>query len=192
MMEAVAAATRARGSRLAALVNNASTFEYDTVQTMTPASWAQHIDGNLRGPLFLSQMFAQAAAGHDGDHDGGHDDGCIINILDNKVRAPNPDYFSYTISRIGMAGATEVLALALAPRIRVCGVAPGITLVSGAQTEEEFERAHRANPLGRGCTVDQIAGAVRFILATPSMTGQVLVIDGGQSLAKPPRDVAYL
>lgn len=177
-------AARRRGSRLTALVNNASQFDYDTLDRMTADSWDRHIDVNLRAPIFLTRRFAAAVA--DGD------DGCVINILDNRIAAPNPDYFSYGVAKLGLSAATGTLALALAPRLRVCGIAPGITLVSGDQTAEAFRMAHRANPMRRGCTVDQIAMAVRFILGARSLTGQTIVIDGGQSLENPGRDVAFL
>lgn len=183
LVDAAVTSARERGSRLCGLVNNASLFTYDTLATMTPANWEQHLAVNLRAPIFLTRRFASSA---------GPEGGCVVNILDNKVNAPNPDYFSYTISKLGLASATATLALALAPTLRVCGVAPGITLPSERLTEEEFEQVHRANPLRRGCTTAQIAEAVRFIFESPSLTGQIIVIDGGQSLVNPGRDLAFL
>lgn len=176
-----------RGPPLAALINNASIFEYDKATTATDEGWARHLQTNLTAPVLLARAFAAAAQTlPDGES------GCIVNLLDNKVFATNPDYFSYTISKQALEGATRTLALALAPKVRVCGVAPGIALISGKQTDADFARTHRNNPLKRGCTPDDIARAVRFILDTPSITGHTIVIDGGQYLARMPRDVAFL
>lgn len=175
-----------KGPPLRALINNASLFEFDTQATLTAESWARHLQVNLTAPTFLARAFAAALPPGDGEA------ACIVNLLDNKVFATNPDFFSYTISKQALEGATRTLALALAPRVRVCGVAPGITLISGKQTEDGFARAHRNNPLRQGCTPADVARAVRFILDTPALTGHTIVIDGGQSLARPPRDVAFL
>ena len=176
-----------QGPPLAALVNNASIFEYDTVRNATDEGWARHLQINLTAPVLLARAFAAAAQSlPEGET------GCIVNLLDNKVFATNPDYFSYTISKQALEGATRTLALALAPKIRVCGVAPGIALISGKQTEADFARTHRNNPLKQGCTPEDIARAIRFILETPAMTGHTVVIDGGQYLARMPRDVAFL
>jgi NAD(P)-dependent dehydrogenase (short-subunit alcohol dehydrogenase family) len=176
-----------RGPPLAALVNNASVFEYDTVRNATDEGWARHLQTNLTAPVLLARAFAAQAQSLPED-----ETGCIVNLLDNKVFATNPDYFSYTISKQALEGATRTLALALAPKVRVNGVAPGIALISGKQTEADFARTHRNNPLKRGCTPEDIARAIRFILETPSMTGHTVVIDGGQYLARMPRDVAFL
>jgi NAD(P)-dependent dehydrogenase (short-subunit alcohol dehydrogenase family) len=176
-----------RGPPLAALVNNASIFEYDTARNATDAGWARHLQANLTAPVLLARAFAAAAqALPEGET------GSVVNLLDNKVFATNPDYFSYTVSKQALEGATRTLALALAPKVRVNGVAPGIALISGRQTAADFERTHRNNPLKRGCTPDDIARAIRFIIETPSMTGHTIVIDGGQYLARMPRDVAFL
>jgi NAD(P)-dependent dehydrogenase (short-subunit alcohol dehydrogenase family) len=140
---------------------------------------------NLEAPILLARAFA-AALPRRGPA------GAVINLLDNKVVSTNPDFFSYTISKQALFGATQTLALALAPRVRVNGIAPGITLISGKQSTAGFARAHDANPLRRGCTPEDVARAALFLLDTPSITGQTLVIDGGASLARPPRDVAFL
>lgn len=183
LAEQAAEAAKLRGGRLEAVINNASLFCYDTLNDMTPEGFDAHMAVNLRSPLFLCRR-AAALMGEAG--------GCIINLLDNKINAPNPDYFTYTIAKLALASATGTLALALAPSVRVCGIAPGITLPSGAQSVAEFEKAHRANPLHQGCTPEQVAQAVHFILSTPAMTGQTIVIDGGQSLVNPGRDVAFI
>jgi NAD(P)-dependent dehydrogenase (short-subunit alcohol dehydrogenase family) len=166
------------------LINNASLFEYDTFQSMSEQSWHNSINTNLRAPIFIAQEYASRI--QEGS------EGCIINMLDNKVFAINPDFFSYTVSKVALHGATAAMAMALAPQIRVCGIAPGITLISGKQTQESFQIAHKKNLLGRGCSIEEIVAAVKFILTTPSYNGQVVTIDGGQSLMKYPRDVAFL
>ncbi len=183
LAQAAAGAAAVSGAPLEALVNNASLFSYDTLETMTAAAFDRHVAVNLRAPLFLARRLAPAM---------GDRGGCIINMLDNKLDAPNPDYLSYTVAKLGLAAATKTLALALAPKVRVCGIAPGVTLSGGVLTDQGFGYAHDANPLHHGCTPGQIAGAVRFILGTPALTGQIIVIDGGQSLVNPGRDVAFL
>ena len=169
---------------LACLINNASLFENDSALNMTPDSWDDHQAVNLRAPVFLARDFARNL----------DDDltGVVVNLLDNKMFALNPDFFSYTIAKYGLLGATKVLAMELAPRVRVCGIAPGITLPSTNQSEQSFRTAHALNPLGQGSTLDQLVASLRFILAAPALTGEVITIDGGQSLLGLPRDVAFL
>ena len=166
------------------IVNNASSFTHDDVASVTPQALASSFGVNAIAPIVMAQRFAVVLPA---ERTGG-----IVNILDNRVFAPNPDYFSYGISKFAALGATRMLALALAPRIRVNGIAPGITLPSGGQTQAEFEAAHRINPLQRGCTPEEIAAAVRLIAASPAMTGTIITIDGGQALANPGRDVAFV
>lgn len=170
--------------QLEALVNNAATFDYDDLAGTSAEALERNFRINTVAPILLARAFAAALP--DGRQ------GAVVNLLDNKVFAPNPDYFSYTVSKCALHGATQMLAIALAPRVRVAGVAPGITLISGKQSEDSFARGHAMNPLGRGCTPDQIARAVEFILTTPSLTGQIITIDGGESLAPHGRDVAFL
>lgn len=163
------------------LVNNASRFVLDQIGDFTIESWDAHLDVNLRAPALLSQAFAARA-----------ERGVIVNLLDAKLAAPNPDFFSYTISKIGLAGLTELAARAFAPRIRVCGIAPTVTLVSGPQSRENFDEVHGLNALGRGVEVGEIVAALRFIIATPTMTGQVITLDGGQRFLSLARDVQFL
>lgn len=170
---------------LALLVNNASLFAYDSLDDFTAESWDAHIQANLRGPALLTQAFAAALP--EGSA------GLIVNLLDAKLAAPNPDFFSYTVSKIGLAGLTELSARALAARhIRVCGIAPSVTLVSGPQSRENFEEVHAMNALERGVSVEEIVGALRFIIATPSLTGQTILLDGGQRFLALPRDVQFM
>jgi len=118
--------------------------------------------------------------------------GCVINLLDQKLANPNPDYFSYTLSKAALQSATVMLAQALAPRLRVCAVAPGVTLPSGDMNDAEFDAAQHLTPLRRGSTPDDIAAAVRYLLGARAVTGATLLVDGGQHLAAQPRDVAFL
>jgi len=163
------------------LVNSASRFVHDDVADFTADSWAAHLDVNLRAPALLSRAFA-ARAGK----------GLIVNLLDAKLAALNPDFFSYTISKIGLAGLTELCARAFAPAIRVCGIAPSVTLVSGPQSRANFDKVHGLNALGRGVEVAEIVAALRLIVASPSMTGHTILLDGGQRFLSLPRDVQFL
>ena len=163
------------------LINNASIFEHDDVASLEAESWRRHLSVNLQAPVFLSQAFAaalsKAAKGN------------IINIVDQRVWRLTPRFFSYTISKSGLWTATQTLALALAPRIRVNAIGPGPTLPSPRQTDAAFDRQRRATPLGHGPTLDEICRAARFILDAPSMTGQMIALDGGQHLAWETPDV---
>jgi NAD(P)-dependent dehydrogenase (short-subunit alcohol dehydrogenase family) len=165
------------------LVNNASRFVFDSADDFTVEGWEAHLATNLRAPALLSRAFA-------GRVEGG---GLIVNLLDSKLASPNPDFFSYTISKAGLAGLTELCARAWAGRgIRVCGIAPSVTLLSGAQSEQNFDSVHGFNPLRRGVRVEDIVAALRFIIATPTITGQTLTLDGGQRFLALPRDVQFL
>lgn len=167
------------------LVNSASRFVLDGFDDFTIAGWEAHMAANLRGPALLTQAFAaQVLAGANA---------LVINLLDAKLAQPNPDFFSYTISKMGLAGLTELAARALAGRgIRVCGIAPSVTLVSGCQTRENFDAVHRLNALRRGVRVEELVAALRFIIASPTLTGQTITLDGGQRFLGLPRDVQYL
>lgn len=156
------------------LVNNASVFENDTVKTATRASWTQHLDVNLRAPFVLMQSFARdlPADAH----------GVIVNMLDERVWNLTPYFVSYTVSKSALWTLTQTMALALAPRIRVNGIGPGPALPSPRQSEAQFRRQCAMMPLQRGTAPDEIAAALRFILAAPSLTGQMIALDGGQHL----------
>lgn len=179
---ALPAAAASLAGGLHGLVNNASLFEYDTPQVFDPAGFARHMAVNLLAPALLTQHFAAAL---------GEAEGAVVNLLDNRLYAANPDYFTYALSKYGLAGMTEMHALAYAPRIRVNGVAPSIALVSGTQDQAGFERAHRNNPLERGVSAEDVAAAVAYLLAAPSTTGTVLLVDAGQRLRRRGRDVAF-
>lgn len=175
---------------LHALVNNAASFRRDGIADTGWATFDAHLVPNLAAPLFLSRDFARQFAATPADGPAGVPSGVIVNLLDQKLANLNPDFLTYTLSKVALGGLTHMLAMALAPRIRVNGVSPGLTLISGKQTPESFERAWHATPLGRSSTPEELAAAVRFILDTPSMTGQTIVLDGGESLIGRGRDVS--
>ena len=159
---------------LACLVNSASTFEMDDIRSMTRTSWDHHIETNLRAPLVLSQAFAaQLPKGQTG---------AIVNMLDERVWKLTPYFLSYTVAKSGLWTLTRTLALALAPRIRVNGIGPGPTLPSPRQSEAQFKAQWDSMPLKRGTTPAEICRAVRFILESPALTGQMIALDGGQHL----------
>jgi NAD(P)-dependent dehydrogenase (short-subunit alcohol dehydrogenase family) len=159
---------------LTCLVNNASHFADDRLPLLTAEGWRRHMAVNLDAPVFLSQAFASQlpaeAAGN------------IVNIIDQRVLRPNPQFFSYTLSKSALWAATKTMAQALAPQIRVNAVGPGPALRSIYQSEDDFEQERRAMPLGHGTAPEEIASTVLFILRTPAMTGQMIALDGGQHL----------
>lgn len=176
----IAEASAALGG-LTCLINNASLFEPDEVGTITQASWAEHIDTNLRAPIFLSQAFAQQLPEDE--------EGNIISIIDQRVWKLNPKFFSYTTSKSGLWTATRTLAQALAPRIRVNAIGPGPALPSARMDQAEFEKQAALTLLGRGTSPEEISAAVKFILSQPSLTGQMIALDGGQHLVWQTPDV---
>ncbi len=159
---------------LSLLVNNASVFEMDKADTVTRTSWDKHIETNLRAPFVLSQAFARQFTAEGG--------GNIVNLLDQRVWKLTPYFVSYTVAKTGLWALTRSLALSYAPRIRVNGIGPGPTLPSPRQSEEQFAQQSAAMPLGHGATPHEIARAVLFILSSPSMTGQMIALDGGEHL----------
>jgi NAD(P)-dependent dehydrogenase (short-subunit alcohol dehydrogenase family) len=169
---------------LGCIVNNASLFEYDQPAEFSPGLLAAHMQCNVTAPLLLAQ--ALHAATPDGAQ------AVVVNLLDQKLYNPNPDVLSYTLSKAALHSATTLLAQALAPKLRVVGVAPGITMVSGDQTEDGFARAHKATPLGRSSTPQDIADAVVYAATARAVTGTTLVVDGGQHLLPLARDVMFL
>ena len=167
------------------LVNNAARFAHDGIGAFSLAEFDAHMAVNARAPILLTEAFAKR---HDGDGDA-----LIANLLDSKLAEPNPDFLSYTLSKQALAGFTELAARALAPQgIRVNGIAPALMLRSAGQSEENYRRMHSANPLRRGVEPGHVLEALRYLLATPTVTGEVLTIDGGQRFAAPGRDVQFL
>ena len=182
---ALVPAVVARLERLDAVVNNASAFEHDDVATFSYAAMERHWRANTAPAIVLARALHAHLAGCT-------ETGCVVNLLDQKLWNPNPDHLSYTLSKAALQAATVVLAQALAPQVRVCGVAPGVTLPSGPMSEAEFAVAHRRTPLGHSSTAADVAGAVRYLLSAPAVTGCTLLVDGGQHLTPQPRDVYYL
>jgi NAD(P)-dependent dehydrogenase (short-subunit alcohol dehydrogenase family) len=172
-----------RGTALTCLINNASLFKLDRAPDAGPALFDAHMAVNLRAPMLLSQAFARQLPENA--------TGVIVNLLDQKLFNLNPDFLTYTLSKIGLQGLTTLLAQSFAPRIRVAGIAPGLTLRSGNQSEATFARDHAANPLGVGVTPGDLVRALRFILQTPSYTGDTLIVDSGEHLTGRPRDIAF-
>jgi NAD(P)-dependent dehydrogenase (short-subunit alcohol dehydrogenase family) len=180
-------AAAAAMSRVDAVVNNASLFEYDNVEGFSYTTMDRHWRANTAPAVVLARALHLHLQGRDGAT------GCVINLLDQKLWNPNPDYLSYTLSKAALQAATTLLAQALAPTLRVCGVAPGVTLQSAILMDEQaFEQAHRLTPLGRSSTAADVARAVRFLLESPAVTGTTLLVDGGQHLMAQPRDVLFL
>ena len=170
----VAAAGRALGP-VTLLINNASVFQDDRIETLASETWRAHMEVNLHAPLLLSQAFAAELP----------DDrtGLIINILDQRVWNPNPQFFSYSLSKAALWMATRTMAQGLAPRIRVNGVGPGPTLPSIHQTPEMFQAEAEHTPLQRRATPADIAAAALYLIDAPTVTGQMIAVDGGQHLA---------
>jgi NAD(P)-dependent dehydrogenase (short-subunit alcohol dehydrogenase family) len=180
----------ARMGRIDAVVNNASHFEYDNAQSFSFAAMDTHWRSNTAAAIVLAQSLAAHLQGCSRSQDNG---GCVVNLLDQKLWNPNPDYLSYTLSKAALEAATTLLAQALAPQVRVAGVAPGVTLVSGpTMSPAEFAAAHAMTPLGRSSSPEDVARAVRFIIESPAITGTTIIVDGGQHLAAQSRDVAFL
>ena len=170
----VAQAGAALGQPLTALVNNASLFEKDDITNLTAESWDRHQAVNLRAPVLLTQTFAQALpAGVQGN---------VVNMVDQRVLKLNPQYLSYTASKAGLWTLTRTLAQALAPHVRVNAVSPGPTLRNARQSDADFAAEQARTLLGYGPELPEICAAVRFLLETPSITGQMMALDGGQHL----------
>ncbi|MFO1249155.1 MAG: SDR family oxidoreductase [Alphaproteobacteria bacterium] len=166
---------------LTALINSASLFENDDWQSATRQSWDDHIETNLRAPLVLSQSFAKQLP------DGAQ--GNIINIIDQRVLKPTPQFLSYSLSKAGLHWLTTTLAQGMGPRIRVNGIGPGPTLRNARQSQEDFDRQRQATVLKRGADPADICAAVRYLLDAPAVTGQMLAVDGGQHLIWQTADV---
>ncbi len=160
---------------LTALINNASVFENDGVDTMTRSSWDRHVETNLRAPLVLAQDFAKQLPPQA--------EGAIVNILDQRVWRLTPKFFSYTLTKAALWTATQTMAQALGPRIRVNGVGPGPTLRNPRQSEADFARQTGATVLGKGASAEDVAAAVRYLLGATAVTGQMIAVDGGQHLS---------
>jgi len=168
-----------------ALVNSASTFEHDTVATFSFAALEKHIRSNAGAAVLLSQALHEHLASRDAR-------GAVVNLLDQKLWNPNPDFLSYTLSKAALEAANTLLAMELAPRVRVVGVAPGLTLTSHMLSPEKFDTLHKLAPLGHSSTAADVAATVAFALANNSITGTTLLVDGGQHLMKFERDFSLM
>lgn len=173
---------RAELGPLTALINNASLFENDDWQSADRASWDAHMEVNLRAPLVLSQAFARQLPPD------AH--GSIINIIDQRVLKPTPQFLSYSLSKAGLYWLTTTLAQALGPRIRVNAVGPGPTIRNERQSEADFARQREATILGRGAEPKDVCAAIRYLLDAPAVTGQMIAADGGQHLIWQTPDVS--
>ena len=167
------------------LVNNAARFAWDGFSEFDSTEFTEHMSVNVRAPALLIDRFAK-------NHDG-TTDALIVNLLDSKLAAPNPDYLSYTLSKQTLAGLTDLAARALASRrIRVNGIAPGLMLRSSGQSEENFTAMHANNPLRRGVQVEDVIDALRYLIGAETVTGQTILVDSGQRFMALERDVQFL
>ena len=160
--------------KLTLLVNNASIFENDSVHSLTIDTWDIHNNVNTKAPLLLSQSFAKLLPKKE--------PGVIINIIDQRVFSPRPDFISYSSSKNSLFWLTKVLAQALSPKIRVCAIGPGPTLKGARQTDNDFKNQSQSVPLGNGSSPEEISQAIEFILNASSFTGQMITLDGGEHL----------
>jgi NAD(P)-dependent dehydrogenase (short-subunit alcohol dehydrogenase family) len=168
-----------------AVVNSASLFEHDDPASFSYGAMQAHLAANTGAPVLLAQALHAHVAARGAS-------GVVVNMLDQKLWNQNPDFFSYTLSKAALEAATTMLALALAPQVRVVGVAPGLTLTSHMLSDDKFQQLHRLSPLGRSSTAADVAGAVRFALENQSITGTTLLVDGGQHLMKFDRDFSLM
>jgi len=171
---------------LDAVVNSASIFEHDSAETVDVASFQMHWMANTAAPVLLAQALHQHVVGCGGQ------DGVVVNLLDQKLWNPNPDFFSYTLSKAALETANTLMAQALSPQLRVVGVAPGLTLTSHMLSDEKFAELHRQSPLGRSSTPEDVAATVAFALSNRSITGTTLLVDGGQHLMRFERDFSHM
>lgn len=186
---ALVPAVVARFGRLDAVVNSASTFEHDSAQTFSFAAMDTHLRANTGAAIVLAQCLHTHLLERCPDTAAV---GAVVNLLDQKLWNMNPDFFSYTLSKAALEAATTMLAMALAPAMRVVGVAPGLTLTSHMLSDEKFSQLHRQSPLGRSSTPQDVASTVRFALDNRSLTGTTLLVDGGQHLMRFERDFSLM
>ena len=190
MQSLVPRAADALGGPLTVLVNNASIFEYDTIATATRQSWDRHIESNLRAPYVLTQAFARQAPPPLPDTAGEPvAQALVVNMIDQRVRKPTPEFSTYTIAKMGLWALTQTAAQGLAPSVRVNAIGPGPTLRGGRQDAGAFARQRAATLLKRGANPADIVAALGYFIDAPSVTGQILMIDGGQHLAWETPDV---
>ena len=172
------------GGAFGVLVNSASIFEYDNLQTATRESWDRHLESNLRAPFVLTQQFAQQAPGPELGGEWGEPtaQALIVNLIDQRVRKLTPEFMSYTLAKVGLWTLTQTAAQALAPNVRVNAIGPGPTVQGHRQSKDHFRRQRQATILKRGAGPEDIVHALNYFLDAPTVTGQLLCIDGGQHL----------
>ncbi|WP_439154374.1 SDR family oxidoreductase [Yoonia sp.] len=186
----VGRAVDALGGPLTCLINNASIFEHDNVETASRESWDRHIGSNLRAPFVLTQAFAAQAPDPVTDENGEPvAQALVINMLDQRIHKLTPEFMTYTIAKMGLWAMTRTTAQALAPKIRVNGIGPGPTLQGHRQSTTHFENQRAATILKRGANPADITAALGYFLDAPALTGQMLAVDGGQHLAWETPDV---
>ena len=177
-------AVQALGGPITVLVNNASVFEHDSYADATRDSWDRHIESNLRAPFVLTQALAAQVPAPAPDENGEPvAQGLVVNMIDQRVLKPTPDFASYGIAKMGLWGMTRTAAQALAPKVRVNAIGPGPTLRSQSQTEAQFRKQRASTILQRGANEVDITAALAYFLSAPAVTGQLLCVDGGQHLA---------
>jgi NAD(P)-dependent dehydrogenase (short-subunit alcohol dehydrogenase family) len=178
------------GGPVCVLVNNASIFEYDTLDTATRDSWDRHIGSNLRAPFVLTQAFARQAPGPVIDANGEPtSQSLVVNMLDQRMRKLTPEFMTYTIAKMGLWAFTQTAAQALGPRVRVNAIGPGPTMIGARQSPEHFNRQRASTILGRGANPADITAALRYLLDAAAVTGQMLCVDGGQHLGWKTADI---
>lgn len=176
-------AAKALGGPLTLLVNNASIFEYDTIAIATPESWDRHMGSNLRAPFFLTQAFAKQAPEVGTDQAGEPlAQALVVNMVDQRVKKPTPEFMTYSLAKAGLWALTQTAAQALAPDIRVNAIAPGPTMIGRRQSPDHFTRQRQGTILKRGANPTDVTAALGYFLDAPSVTGQLIAVDGGQHL----------
>ncbi|SMX45868.1 SDR family oxidoreductase [Actibacterium lipolyticum] len=186
----VARATDALGGPLSVLVNNASIFDYDNIQTATRESWDRHFGSNLRAPFVLTQKFAEQVLPAQTDENAEPVAAAlVVNMIDQRVRKLTPEFMTYTLAKMGLWAFTQTAAQALGPNIRVNAIGPGPTLRGARQSEEHFAAQRQATILERGANADDVTAALEYLLAAKAVTGQLICVDGGQHLSWQTKDV---
>ena len=185
----------ARFGRVDAVVNSAAIFEHDAASTFSYSAMQKHLATNTGAAILLSQALHAHVSERNSVNDKAGEvevQGAVVNLLDQKLWNQNPDFFSYTLSKAALEAANTMLAMELAPLVRVVGVAPGLTLTSHMISDAKFQELHKISPLGRSSTAQDVADAVRFALENRSITGTTLLVDGGQHLMRFARDFSLM
>ena len=190
MQSLVPEAARLLGGALTVLVNNASVFEYDNLSSASRNSWDRHIESNLRAPFVLTQAFAAQIPSSQNDQNGEPiAPGLIVNMVDQRVQKLTPEFMTYTIAKMGLWAFTQTAAQSLAPAVRVNAIGPGPTLIGARQSQSHFSKQRAGTPLQRGANPEDINSALGYLLDSHSVTGQLLLVDGGQHLGWQTPDV---